>query len=381
MRILVTGVTGQVGRAVFTRLRDEATVVAADRAALDLAKLQAIADALDRMAPDIIINPAAYTAVDKAEEEPELAMRVNGEAPGAVARWAAAHAVPFIHFSTDYVFDGSGERAWRETDPAHPLSAYGASKLAGENEIRAAGGCFLIVRTSWVYAAHGANFLRTVVRLARERKELRIVADQIGAPTSAALIADALAAILNAGPQNLRERCAQAEGVVHLAAHGETSWHGFASAIVNGLRLRGMPLAVAQVTGIGTNEYPLRAKRPHNSRLELTRLQKVFGVTPRHWQSALATELDSIAQEYRRLPTCRPRRTVRHRRCRGGLPVEQPRDGGCRERSGLADSRSPLSQVIEIDRSGSCARHFCECRRGSVSPPSERGAAGPPDLR
>ena len=302
MRILVTGVTGQVGRAVFTRLRDEATVVAADRAALDLAKLQAIADALDRMAPDIIINPAASTAVDKAEEEPELAMRVNGEAPGAVARWAAAHAVPFIHFSTDYVFDGSGERAWRETDPVHPLSAYGASKLAGENEIRAAGGCFLIVRTSWVYAAHGANFLRTVVRLARERKELRIVADQIGAPTSAALIADALAAILNAGPQNLRERCAQAEGVVHLAAHGETSWHGFASAIVNGLRLRGMPLAVAQVTGIGTNEYPLRAKRPHNSRLELTRLQNVFGVTPRHWQSALATELDSIAHEYRSAP-------------------------------------------------------------------------------
>ena len=193
MRILVTGVTGQVGRAVLARLRDEATIVAADRATLDLGKPQAIAAALDRLAPDIIVNPAAYTAVDKAEEEAELAMRVNGEAPGAIARWAAAHAVPFIHFSTDYVFDGSGERAWRETDAAHPLSVYGASKLAGENKIRAVGGCFLIVRSSWVYAAHGANFLRTIVRLARERKELRIVADQIGAPTSAALIADALA--------------------------------------------------------------------------------------------------------------------------------------------------------------------------------------------
>ena len=302
MRILVTGVTGQVGCAVLARLRDEATIIAADRGALDLAKPQAIADALDRMAPDIIINPAAYTAVDKAEEEPELAMRVNGEAPGAIARWAAAHAVPFIHFSSDYVFDGSGERAWRETDAAHPLSVYGASKLAGENEIRAAGGCFLIVRTSWVYAARGANFLRTIVRLAREREELRIVADQIGAPTSAALIADALAAIISAAPRNLRERCAQAEGLVHLAARGETSWHGFASAIVDGLRLRGMPLAVARVTPIRTDEYPLRAKRPHNSRLELTRLQKVFGVTPPHWQSALATELDSIAQEYRSAP-------------------------------------------------------------------------------
>ena len=187
MRVLVTGVTGQVGGALVARLHGEATIVAADRAALDLAAPHAIPHALDRMAPDIIINPAAYTFVDEAEDERELAMRVNGQAPGAIARWAAARAVPFIHFSTDYVFDGSGAKPWREDDPARPLSAYGASKLAGENEIRAAGGCSLIIRTSWVYAAQGDNFLRTIMRLAQERKELRVVADQIGAPTSAPL--------------------------------------------------------------------------------------------------------------------------------------------------------------------------------------------------
>ena len=184
MRILVTGVSGQVGGALVARLPASATVLAADRSVLDLAAPQTIAGTLDRLAPDIVFNPAAYTAVDKAEDEPELAMRVNAEAPGAMARWAAARDVPLIHFSTDYVFDGSGERAWREDDAPQPLSVYGATKLAGENEIRSAGGTFLIVRTSWVYAAEGKNFLRTIARLARERSELRIVADQIGAPTS-----------------------------------------------------------------------------------------------------------------------------------------------------------------------------------------------------
>jgi dTDP-4-dehydrorhamnose reductase len=235
MRVLVTGVTGQVGGALVARLRDEATIIAADRAALDLAAPHAIPAALDRMAPDIIINPAAYTAVDAAEDERELAMRVNGKAPGAIARWAAARAVPFIHFSTDYVFDGSGTKPWREDDPARPLSAYGASKLAGENEIRAAGGCFLVIRTSWIYAAHGDNFLRTIMRLAQERQELRVVADQIGAPTSAPLIADAVADILSVGVENLRRRFAQVGGLVHLAARGETSRYGFAGAIVGGV--------------------------------------------------------------------------------------------------------------------------------------------------
>ena len=299
MRVLVTGAAGRVGRALFSRLQGQATLVAGDRAALDLARPHAIPDVLDRLAPEIIINAAAYTVVDKAEDEPDLAMRVNAQAPGAIARWAAARAVPLVHFSTDYVFDGSGAKPWREDDPPRPLSAYGASKLAGENEIRAAGGCSLIVRSSWIYAAQGENFLRTIMRLAQERKELRVVADQIGAPTSATLIAGAVADILRAGPEDLRRRFAQADGVVHLAARGETSRHDFASAIVEGLKLRGLPLVVEQVTPIGAAEYPTRARRPLNSRPDLARLQDVFGITPPHWELALAAELDKIAQEAR----------------------------------------------------------------------------------
>ena len=207
-------------------------------------------------------------------------MRVNGEAPGVIARWAAARGLPLIHFSTDYVFDGSGDRAWREDDAPQPLSAYGASKLAGENEIRAAGGAFLIVRSSWVYAATGKNFLRTISGLARERKELRIVADQIGAPTSAALIGDVVIGMLAGGRDALRERCKRSGGVVHMAASGEVSWHGFACAIVDGLKARGVKLAVEQVVPISTDQYPTKARRPRNSRLDLTRLQSVFGITP-----------------------------------------------------------------------------------------------------
>jgi dTDP-4-dehydrorhamnose reductase len=296
MRILITGVTGQVGAALLARLPSLGTIVPADRTTLDLAKLDAITDTLDRLAPDLIINPAGYTAVDKAEDETELAARVNSNAPGIVASWAATHAVPFIHFSTDYVYDGHGERAWREDDQVCPLSNYGNSKLAGENAIRASGGACLIVRTSWVYAAQGKNFLSTVVRLARERKELRIVADQIGAPTSAALIADAIFGMVAEGRDCLRDRCVQANGLVHLAAKGETSWHGFACAIVAGLKHRGMRFAVRDIVPIGTDEYPTRAKRPRNSRLEMTRLKTVFGIDPPHWQTALEPELDRLTQ-------------------------------------------------------------------------------------
>jgi dTDP-4-dehydrorhamnose reductase len=297
MRIVITGITGQVGSALVSRLASLGTIIPADRTMLDLAQPDTIADTLDRLAPDLIINPAAYTAVDKSEDEPELAMCVNGRAPGIVAGWSAKHAVPFIHFSTDYVYDGRGERAWGEDDPVCPLSIYGRSKLAGENAVRTAGGCFLVVRTSWVYAAQGKNFLRTVTRLAQERKALRIVADQIGAPTSAALIAEAIFAIVADGLDRLRDRCAQAKGLVHLAARGETSWHGFACAIVEGLRRHGAPLAVADIIPIGTAEYPTRAKRPHNSRLDLARLKTVFGIAPPFWKVALAIELDKLAKE------------------------------------------------------------------------------------
>jgi dTDP-4-dehydrorhamnose reductase len=297
MRILVTGVTGQVGSALAARLPASAISLAADRTVLDLAAPQMLAATLDRLAPDLIFNAAAYTAVDKAEDEAELAMCINAEAPGVLARWAAAHDVPFVHFSTDYVFDGSRARAWREDDAPQPLSVYGTTKLAGENEIRGAGGAFLIVRTSWVYAAEGRNFLRTIVRLARERAELRIVADQIGAPTSAALIGDAVTRMLSGGLEALRQRCARAGGLVHLAACGETSWHGFAAAIVEGLKARGVTLAVERIVPIASADYPTKARRPQNSRLDLSRLQSIFGIAPPPWQNALSPELDRLARE------------------------------------------------------------------------------------
>jgi len=297
MRILVTGVTGQVGGALVPRLQGLGTVIPANKTILDLTKLNAVAETLDQLAPDLIINPAAYTAVDKAEDELELAMRINGEAPGVLARWATRRGVPLIHFSTDYVFDGRGERPWSEDDNTGPLSVYGSSKFAGENEVRSSSCCFLIVRTCWVYAARGKNFLRTVARLAQERKELRIVADQFGAPTSAGLIAEALGKMLANGLERFREQRDQVNGIVHLAASGETSWYGFACSIVEGLKRRGVRLAVEEVIPIRSNEYPTRAKRPHNSRLDLTRLHAVFAINPPYWQAALATELDELAFE------------------------------------------------------------------------------------
>jgi len=297
MRILVTGVSGQVGGALVPRLRPIATVIAHDEFSIDFTRLDLIPTVLDRDAPDLIINPAAYTAVDKAEDEPELAMRINAEAPAVIARWAAERGVPLVHFSTDYVYDGHGDRPWREEDQARPLGVYGKTKLGGENAVRDAGGAFLIFRTCWVYAAQGKNFMRTIARLALERKELRVVGDQIGAPTSAALIADAVANIVAGGLDRLRERAALANGLVHICGAGETSWHGFTCAIVEGLKQRGLQLAVDSVVPIRTEEYPTRATRPLNSRLDLSRLRAVFGIAPPRWHEALMPELDLLAKD------------------------------------------------------------------------------------
>lgn len=311
MRILVTGVTGQVGGALRHTLGSIGSVEAAGRDVLDLARPDRIAAVLDRLRPDLIVNPAAYTAVDRAEDETELAFRINAEAPGVMARWAAGRGVPLIHFSTDYVFDGTAERPWREDDATNPLSAYGASKLAGEDAIRSAGALHLIVRTSWVYAASGTNFLRTVARLARERTELRIVADQVGAPTSARLIAETVAGILGARHGRPAERIAASGGLVNVAASGETSWHGFAAAIVDGLKARDVSLTAEHITPIRTDDYPTKARRPASSRLDLSRLDLIFGIDTPTWSDALEAELDLLAAELKRTAPRLPQRGAR----------------------------------------------------------------------
>jgi dTDP-4-dehydrorhamnose reductase len=258
MRILITEVTGQVGRALLSALAPVGSLIAVDRNKLDLSRGSQIASTLDDFAPDLSVNPAAYTAVDRAEEEGKLAFRINAEAPAAIARWAASSAVPLIHFSTDYVFDGVGERPWREDDKTNPLSVYGASKLAGEEAVRSAGGAHLIIRTCWVYSTSGTNFVRTIARLARERETLRVVANQVGAPTSARLIAAAVAEMIRPGNTTLAERFSTARGLVNLAATGATSWHGFATAIVGGLNARGVALTIKHIVPIATGSIQPR---------------------------------------------------------------------------------------------------------------------------
>jgi dTDP-4-dehydrorhamnose reductase len=295
MKVLITGANGQVGSALIDSLHAWATVVATDRSMLDLSKPEAIPAEFDRIGPDAVINAAAYTAVDNAEAEPDIVQLVNADAPGTMARWAAERDVPFLHFSSDYIFDGSGQGPWSESDTPRPLSVYGASKLAGEEQVCLASGPSLIIRTSWVYGARGRNFMRTIARAATTKQELRVVSDQIGAPTSAALIADAVTAMLADGLDAFRARAKEASGLVHLAASGETSWHGFACEIVSGLRARGVELAVERIVPIATADWPTPARRPLNSRLNLGRLRAIFGVEPPDWRAALAPELDKLA--------------------------------------------------------------------------------------
>ena len=284
MRILLTGVNGQVGWELQRTLAPLGEVVAADRSKLDLADTASIRRSVAAIAPDLIVNPAAYTAVDKAESEPGLAHAINAAAPGELA----ACGVPLVHFSTDYVFDGKQPRAYTETDVPNPLGVYGASKLAGEAAVAAAGVPHLILRTSWVYGLRGRTFLLTMQKLARERDALSVVDDQFGAPTWSRLIAEATALVV-ARWLDHRELNA-VSGVYHLTCGGRTSWHGFTAAIL--AHLAASEAKLARLTAIPSSGYPTPAARPANSQLDCGKLADTFGVRLPGWEQALALCLE-----------------------------------------------------------------------------------------
>ncbi|MCU1128559.1 dTDP-4-dehydrorhamnose reductase [Stenotrophomonas maltophilia] len=297
MTVLVFGGNGQVGQELLRALAPLGKLVATTRSGVlpdgsacetaDFGQPASLPALLDRLQPSIVVNAAAYTAVDRAEQEVDAAFAANAQAPGVIARWCAAHGVPFVHYSTDYVFDGQGAAPYREDEPTAPLGVYGTSKRDGEDAIRAAAGRHLIFRTAWVYASHGANFLRTMLRVGAEREQLRVVADQVGTPTPAALIADVTA-------QALRHP-GQLSGTWHLTASGQTSWHGFAEAIFAEALATGVLPKVPTVEAISSSEYPTPAKRPAWSVLDNRKLQQDFGIVLPTWQDGLKRVLGELA--------------------------------------------------------------------------------------
>ncbi len=301
-RILVTGRNGQVGFELQRRLAGQGQVIALGRDEMDLADPDSIRRAVRAAKPDLIVNAAAYTAVDRAESEPELALAINGIAPGILAEEAKRLGAALIHYSTDYVFDGSKAAPYTEDDEPRPINAYGRTKLAGERAIQAVDVPHLILRTSWVYGARGKNFLLTILRLVREREELSIVDDQIGAPTWSRAIAAATGGILahlGYGQPAFRNACAAKRGIYNLTAGGQTSWHGFAAAILANAasaQSSGSAFALARVPvlkAITTEQYPTPARRPRNSVLSHAKLQRAFGVVMPDWKSSLADCMSS----------------------------------------------------------------------------------------
>lgn len=282
MKIVLVGKGGQVGRELVGSLAAMGEVAAFDRAAADLERPDELSALLRREQPDVIVNAAAYTAVDKAESEPDRARLVNATAVGTMAQVAADLGAALVHYSTDYVFDGTKAGRYVETDEPRPLSVYGATKLEGERAVAASGCRHWVFRTTWVYAAHGHNFVRTMLRLGRERDELRVVDDQFGAPTAARLIAEVTAACIG----RLAAGSPPATGVYHLAPHGETTWCRFARTILAAARERGASLRCTpeNVVGIGTADYPLPARRPANSRLDTTKLETALNIRLPEWQ-------------------------------------------------------------------------------------------------
>jgi len=293
--ILVTGSNGQVGFELRRSLAPLGNVAALDRAGCDLARPDEIRRAVREYQPDVIVNPAAYTAVDKAEAESELAFAINGTAAGILAEEAKALGSLLVHYSTDYVFDGTKDGPYVETDEVNPQSIYGKSKLAGEEAIAASGAQALILRTCWVAGAHGGNFAKTMLRLGKERDSLRVIADQFGAPTTASLIADVTAQIV-ARQWLTADHGAFAAGVYHLAAAGETTWHAYATEVLRYAKARGAELKVdpEQIEAIPATAYPLPAPRPANSRLDTTRLRETFGIHLPDWKQGIHFLLDQI---------------------------------------------------------------------------------------
>ena len=288
-RILITGVNGQVGFELTRALAPLGEILPIARDQLDLIDDLAITKLLNELQPDVIVNPAGYTAVDKAESDEQTAYAVNAGAPAVMAKWVNDHEALLVHYSTDYVFDGEKATAYLEEDEVSPQSVYGASKQQGEAAIAAATARHIILRTSWVFGAYGNNFLKTMLRLASERDALSIVNDQIGAPTSAALIADVTAHIvrdyLAFGEEFIEECC----GIFHLAAAGETSWHGYAQHVIELAEKSGMVLKIkaSDVKGIPSSAYPTPAKRPANSRLDTEKLRSVFDLQLHNWQDCV----------------------------------------------------------------------------------------------
>lgn len=295
MKILLLGKNGQVGWELQRALSTQGEVIALDRHPADtpygtlkgdLSDLTGLQQAIRAVAPDVIVNAAAYTAVDKAETERELAHTVNGLASGVIAEEAKALNALLVHYSTDYVFDGTGIQPWRESDTVAPVNYYGATKLEGERLIVASGCNYLIFRTSWVYAARGNNFAKTMLRLAKDRETLSVIADQMGVPTGADLLADVAVSALQRTLAN-PSLC----GIYHLAPAGETSWHAYASYVIDFARRNGEQLAVKTINPIATTEYPTPASRPLNSRLATNKLRSAFSLHLPDWQSGVTRML------------------------------------------------------------------------------------------
>ena len=291
IKTLLFGKDGQVGWELQRSLAPLGELVALGPEDADFEETEGLRDCVRRHRPDVIVNAAAYTAVDKAESEPERARTINAIAPGVLAQEALHGDAWLVHYSTDYVFDGSGEQYWLETDVTAPLSVYGATKLEGEQLIRQSGCKHLIFRTSWVYGTRGNNFAKTMLRLAQERDSLTVVNDQIGAPTGADLLADITAHAIRAARQ--RE---EVSGLYHLAAAGETSWHGYAGVVLDHAQRAGIPLKVAPdaISSVPTSGFPLPAPRPLNSRLNTAKLRQTFDLNLPMWQTGVVRMLTEI---------------------------------------------------------------------------------------